>query len=399
MTNHPRVSDASPIAATSPRCSSWTRSPIRAARSALLLFAAASLAFVPASAAPPLRSEPGATRLARVESAPAAPADTHSHAPITAVESVTITVSDLDAALAFYTGVLTCRQIEVVEDAGDRVERLTGVFGTRTRTATLALGDERLKLVQFVAPEGRPVPPDSRSNDRWFQHIAIVVSDIDQAYAHLRSHKVRHASSGPQTLPETIPPASGISAFYFKDPDGHALEIIHFPPGKGEARWQSKSSLFLGIDHTAIVVADTDDSLRFYRDLLGLRVVGESENFGSEQEHLNNVFGARLRITALRATSGPGVELLEYLAPRDGRPAPADARLNDLWTFRTNLKASQLASLERQLIAANVSLVSAAAVHFDDHTSLAIRDPDGHAVIISQDAPQSAPTPSGNTKP
>src|SRR5262245_17083266 len=80
--------------------------------------------------------------------------------------------------------------------------------------------------------------------------------------------------------------------------------------------------LFLGIDHTAIVVNSTEASLACYRDTLGLRVVGQSENYGPEQERLNNVFGARLRITTLRAPAGPGVELLEYLTPRDGRPAP-----------------------------------------------------------------------------
>ena len=88
--------------------------------------------------------------------------------------------------------------------------------------------------------------------------------------------------------------------------------------------------LFLGIDHTAIVVWDTDASLRFYGDLLGMRVAGESENYGTEQEHLNNVFGAHLRITALRGAQGPGIELLEYLAPRDGRPSPADANASDI---------------------------------------------------------------------
>src|SRR6185369_13604141 len=99
----------------------------------------------------------------------------------------------------------------------------------------------------------------------------------------------------------------------------------------------SRGKLFLGVDHTAIVVADTGASLRFYRDLLGMRVAGESENHGTEQEHLNNVFGARLRITALRAAAGPGIELLEYLAPGDGRIYPADSRANDLWSWQTRL--------------------------------------------------------------
>ena len=45
--------------------------------------------------------------------------------------------------------------------------------------------------------------------------------------------------------------------------------------------------------------------MRFYRDALGLRVAGESTNYGPEQERLNNVFGARLQITGLRAAEAP----------------------------------------------------------------------------------------------
>jgi catechol-2,3-dioxygenase len=75
--------------------------------------------------------------------------------------------------------------------------------------------------------------------------------------------------------------AAGIQAFYFKDPDGHPLEILRFPPDKGDAKWHLPTEkLFLGIDHTAIVVRNTEDSLKFYRDVLGLTVVGESENYG-----------------------------------------------------------------------------------------------------------------------
>src|SRR5262245_20349761 len=114
---------------------------------------------------------------------------------------------------------------------------------------------------------------------------------MDEAYRMLRARGVRHASSGPQRLPDWNPNAGGIEAFYFKDPDGHALEIIHFPKGKGDSRWQRAAApLFMGIDHTAIVVGDTETSLRFYRDALGLRPSGSSENYGTEQEHLNNVF-------------------------------------------------------------------------------------------------------------
>ena len=147
---------------------------------------------------------------------------------------------------------------------------------------------------------------------------------MDKAYRLLRQNRVEHVSAYPQTLPAWNPNAAGIRAFYFKDPDGHPLEILQFPPDKGAAEVAPRQTgIFLGIDHTAIVVSDTDASLAFYRDLLGMHVAGESENYGDEQEHLNNVFGAHLRITSLRsAASGRVSSCWNTSRPRDGRPAP-----------------------------------------------------------------------------
>src|SRR6201997_221554 len=247
-----------------------------------------------------------------------------------AVDSVDITVSDVDRAVDFYSRVLSFKKVWDTEVAGETYENLEGVFGARMRVVRMQLGDEFIELTEYLAPKGRPITAGARSNDRSFQHIAIIVSDMHKAYAWLRQNKVAHASSGPQRLPDWNRNASGIQAFYFKDPDGHPLEILQFPPDKGAEKWHPPSDkLFLGIDHTAIVVGDTEASLRFYRDLLGMRIAGETENYGPEQEHLNNVFGARLRITSLRAAEGPGVELLEYLAPRTGRPMPDDSQVND----------------------------------------------------------------------
>ena len=257
-------------------------------------------------------------------------ADSGAVTGVTKVSAVQVTVGDIDRAVAFFTNVLEFRRVSEVEVAGPEYEHLEGVFGIRMRVATLALDDERLQLVQFLVPRGKPFPFDSRANDRWFQHIAIVVSDMDRAYARLREYRVEYASTSPQTLPRWNPNASGIRAFYFRDPDGHFLELIQFPPDKGDPKWQrGDGHLFLGIDHTAIVVANTTASILFYQRF-GFHVAGTSNNYGTEQEHLNNVFGAHLRITSLRAHSGPGIELLEYLTPRDGRPVPVDLRPTDL---------------------------------------------------------------------
>jgi len=308
--------------------------------------------------------------------------------PVAAVEAVGMTVADMERALDFYTRVLGFEAVSDVEVTGPGYERLQGVFGLRMRVVRLRLGDESLELTEYLVPKGRPVPPGSRSQDRWFQHVAIIVPDMDRAYAHLRRHRVEHASSGPQTLPDWNPAAGGIRAFYFRDPDGHPLEILQFPPGKGDPKWHRPSDrLFLGIDHTAIVVEDTEASLRFYRDALGLTVAGSSENYGPEQEHLNLVFGARLRITTLRAAAGPGVELLEYLTPRDGRPIPADQRPNDVVHWETTLTARRAEAAAERLRAARAAFGSPGVVRLDDDRlgfgrGFLVRDPDGHAVRV-----------------
>ena len=196
---------------------------------------------------------------------------------VRAVDSVGITVSDMDRSVAFYEHVLDFHKTADREVAGDGYEHLLALFGTRLRVVRMQLGDESIELMQFLAPRGRRIPEDSASNDRWFQHVAIIVSDMDRAYARLREHRIAHASSGPQRLPDWNPNAGGIKAFYFRDLDDNTLEILQFPPGKGDAKWQqANGQLFLGIDHTAIVVADTAASLRFYRDQLGMRVAGNS---------------------------------------------------------------------------------------------------------------------------
>lgn len=311
------------------------------------------------------------------------------HPQIEGVTAIGMVVSDMDRSVGFYSDVLTFEKVSDVEVFGDDVEHLEGLFGVRMRVVRMRLGEEVLELTEFLTPQGRPIPPDSRSNDRWFQHIAIITNDMERAYQILLQHQVKYASSGPQVLPAYLKSAAGIRAFYFRDPDNHFLELLQFPNDKGDAKWhQAGSRLFLGIDHTAIVVGDTEASLKFYRDTLGMHIAGESENYGTEQEHLNNVFGAHLRITSLRSAAGPGIELLEYLSPRDGRAMPTDSRTDDLWSWQTTLVAHDAEATAHALLHAKVSGVSSglmvlSATNLGFTKGLLVRDPDGHLIRIA----------------
>jgi catechol 2,3-dioxygenase-like lactoylglutathione lyase family enzyme len=307
---------------------------------------------------------------------------------VKSVDAAGMTVSDIDRSVEFFSKVLSFVKLSDIEVAGSEYERLQGVFGARIKIVRMMLGDEIIELTEYLAPKGRPIPVDSRSNDQWFQHIAIVVSDMERAYQHLRAHKVQHTSTGPQRIPDWNKAAAGIKAFYFKDPDGHNLELIYFPSGKGDPKWQQTNGrLFLGIDHTAIAVSDTERSLRFYREMLGMKLAGESENYGTEQEHLNNVLGSRVRISGLRARSGPGVEFLDYLTPRDGRPAPVDSRANDLWHWQTAMRVSRADTAAEKLKAGRIRFVSPGVTTIPDRAmgtrkAFLVRDPDGHALQL-----------------
>jgi catechol 2,3-dioxygenase-like lactoylglutathione lyase family enzyme len=308
---------------------------------------------------------------------------------ITAVESVGMTVADMDRSIDFYSQVLSFQKVSDVEVLGTQYEQLQGVFGVRMRVVRMQLGSEFIELTEYLTPKGKPFPVDSRSHDRWFQHIAIAVSDMDKAYQHLRKFKVQYASTAPQRIPDWNKAAAGIRAFYFRDPDGHYLEAIYFPPGKGDPKWQQPTNqLFLGIDHTAIVVSNTAASLKFYRDLLGMRLAGESENSGTEQEHLNNVFGAKLHISNLRSRlASPGIEFLEYLTPRDGRPFPTDARPNDLLHWQTTLVVKDAAATAQKLQRHQATFISPSVVVIPGQKlgfkkGFLVRDPDGHVMRL-----------------
>lgn len=296
---------------------------------------------------------------------------------MSAVLRTGFTVSDMHLVLPFYTNALGCRVLSDDIIDGEAWDTIYGLPKIQFRRVQLGLGDEHLELTQFLShTNGRPIPADSRSNDRWFQHIAIVVTDMDSAYQHLMAHEIRPVSQDPQTLPDWNPNAGGIKAFYFLAPDGHTLELIWFPADKGNPKWRGQTALFAGIDHTAIAVADTDVALPFY-NALGLTVAGTSENYGIEQERLNNVDGAHLRISGLAATEGFGVEFLDYLKPRDGRPYPALTYPQDLWHWETVIAVEGVQDVVDKIMAIGGHVLSPVV-----EGRCLLRDVDGHAIRL-----------------
>ena len=307
------------------------------------------------------------------------------------VAMIGFTVSDMERSVAFYERVLGFERVAATEVTGSEYDSLSGVFASNVRIVHMKLGEQIVELTQYFSPEGRPIPVPSRSNDLWFEHMAIVVSDMEKAYETLRRHGVRQISPEPQTIPESNVPAAGIKAFKFRDPDNHDLELLWFPKDKGSAHWHRPTNrLFLGVDHTAITISDTEQSLKFYRDLLRLKIAGGSLNTGITQERLDGVFNARVRVTAVAPeTVPPHVEFLQYETPPGGRPMPGDTTASDLWHWQTSLVVDDVAAAAKALRAAGVRFVSPDVVDLRNPVlgfsrAVMVMDPDGHVMRLVQ---------------
>jgi catechol 2,3-dioxygenase-like lactoylglutathione lyase family enzyme len=319
------------------------------------------------------------------------PALTAAEPPVTvhSVAAVGFTVSDMDRSIAFYRDVLTFKPVSDVEVDGPEYDRLYGVFGVRSRIVRMQLGEQQLELTQFLSPpDVRQIPVPSYSHDLWFQHFAIVVRDMEAAWAQLRKHHVRQISPRPQTIPASNVPAAGIKAIKFRDPDGHNLELLWFPEGKGNPIWrQPGSTLFMGIDHTAMTVRSTESSAKFYRDLLGMTVAGGTLNMGQTQQYLDSLPGARTRVTGLTPkASPPGLEFLEYELPTAGRPFPTDSHPTDLWHWQTTLvvpdveAAAAMLKDTAQFVSSGVASIPDGSLGF--RKGVLVRDPDGHVMQV-----------------
>ena len=273
-------------------------------------------------------------------------------------------VADLDRAERFYRDALAFRTV----GRGRLDGAIAAALGAGGAEAVgMRLGSQDVALVRFDTP-GRHYPPASRSNDLWFQHLAIVVDDIGAAYAHLSAQPgwTPISAHGPVLLP----PANGsVRAFKFRDPDGHPLELIWFPPGQGRPVWHQPGAAgpFLGIDHTALAIAATGRSVAFYRSL-GLMVSTRSLNQGPAQAQLDGLAGARVRVTGLRPgePGSAGIELLAYLPPG----TRAETVVNDVVTDWVTLAAGAPGAPR------------------------AVQDPDGHRLVLVDQgigAPASGP--------
>ncbi|TAN05204.1 MAG: glyoxalase [Rhodanobacteraceae bacterium] len=287
--------------------------------------------------------------------------------------------ADLDRALAFYCDALGFR-VDDANAAPPAWTRLPGAGSPPTRCAQLSLGAQRLELTEFADAE--PYPADSDSCDLWFQHCAIVVNDMQAVCTRATQHGAAPISrDGPQHLP---PFTGSVIAWKFRDPDGHPLELIHFPAGTGDPIWQALHTYAstLGIDHSAISVGDAQRSIAFH-ELLGLYVASHGLNRGFEQQRLDDLDDVEVDVVALQGTTrAPHLELLGYRQPR-GRANPS-TDTTGIAADRVIWQAQGIDVLLDALTDGDFTDAIIASGFVDGAIVALLRDPDGHLVVLDE---------------
>ena len=290
-----------------------------------------------------------------------------------------LNVNDLARSASFYCEALGFAQ-EGSITASDPEQG--ALLGRPYQSLTMRLGEQRLELTAFDEPSAA-YPADSRANDLWFQHFAIVTEDMEAATRRLQKYRPTPITlGGPQHLPAL---SGGVIACKFRDPDGHPFELLCFPSPHARPL---PNRLTTGIDHTALSVGNADTSIAFYGHELGLSLTSQEINTGPRQERLDDLRGVKVQVIALTTTNpGPHIELLAYQQPR-GRPWATAAKPTDLAASRTVLYVSHLSGLLTSFEHARLEVSenprpTLLAVTQGKHAAL-VRDPDGHFLLLLQ---------------
>jgi catechol 2,3-dioxygenase-like lactoylglutathione lyase family enzyme len=145
---------------------------------------------------------------------------------ISAVNHTGLTVSSLDAALAFYRDTLGLEVVMEQEKSGGYLAAITGYPEAHVRMAHLATPTGgRIELFEYLEPRGRSTPREPC--DVGITHLCLVVADIHDAFRRLVA-----AGAEPFSDPIRIDTGANAGAWglYVRDPDGIILELFQPAP-------------------------------------------------------------------------------------------------------------------------------------------------------------------------
>jgi catechol 2,3-dioxygenase-like lactoylglutathione lyase family enzyme len=263
-------------------------------------------------------------------------------------------VADLERSLAFYNDLLgaTPPASTPAWGADPALLNFLGVPGSQVRVGNVRIPGStlRVEIVDFKDIARKPVQP--RLQDPGAVRLILIVRNVDTLLSQLKSKGVSIVTAGGAPVNLTAP--SKGRAVVVKDPDGFFVEILQ-PDPLPESTAPAASNV---IDaHFGLTVEDTENTTRFYRDVLGFQPrVGPSFVADRGLTDLMATPGAQVRISSA-TIPGSRVEI-EFAEFKGIERKPIGARIQDPGATRLQLRVKDTDAAVTALVKSGATVIT-----------------------------------------
>jgi catechol 2,3-dioxygenase-like lactoylglutathione lyase family enzyme len=257
--------------------------------------------------------------------------------------------NNVDTTLSFYRDVLGL-DAKVQPFANPAVPILTNSPGVSLRIAMLRIPPPgrglNFELTEFTNTERKPAQP--KITDPGAPHMKFLVRDLDPvvAAAKKRSAVILSKSGAPVVMPD------GVRRIFIRDPDGYLVEAVQVAP-EPDAPAGNIVGAIMGL-----TVGNVEESMKFWRDLLGWEFAGPSPWTKAPQvvDLMALPDGVELRtVRAIVPGSTARMEMLEF---RGVKGTPFDLRVPDPGASGMAIRVAGIQDLLPKLKAGGVRVIS-----------------------------------------
>jgi catechol 2,3-dioxygenase-like lactoylglutathione lyase family enzyme len=271
---------------------------------------------------------------------------------VTGVGNFSHIVSNLDQSIEFYRDVLGLDLTAPPAPfaANPAIMKLGNTIGAQSHIAVFKIPGTALgvELIDYKDIDRKPAHP--RFQDPGAGNLAILVKDIDIVAARLKKAgaHVLTLAGGPVDI-------QGIEkGFFVQDPDGFIVEVTQLTPLPAAAAAATGNIFGASVE---ITIADTDQTVKFYRDLLGFRLrVGDSFNGNKLMADTAGTPGAQFRQSSAQI---PGTSVRTTFIEFKGIDRkPLQTRVQDPGTAILQLRVRDVDSMVKILKAGGATVIS-----------------------------------------
>ncbi len=315
--------------------------------------------------------------------APAATQDSPGAA--TGVRAIIHSVADLDKTAAFYRdglglamvgpGGKAATTLGAPKPLDESLSKFTATHGASFRNTTFKIPGAKfdLELTEFTGTPRKTVRPHMQ--DPGAATLVLIVRDVDAALAGVNKTGGSVLSIGGQPMKVGGEKSKSRSVFV-RDPDGFMLELAAIQPLP--ATTAPASSNVTG-GRIGVTIANTDQTLKFYHDVLGFETKPAPPEFATDKTiaSLIDAVGAQWRISSAKIPGSPVEwELLEF---KGVKRTPFSPAVPDVGSPAVSVMVKDVNAALEAVKAGGGSVVTAGGqpVKLGPAIGIFVRDPNG----------------------